>query len=478
MTNVLSRRTILRGAGVALALPYMESLFPRTAVAADATAPIRYMPIFLPNGAPDFWIPNGSTASWTLGSILDPLTDLKAKITVLKNLENGSAFNTGGGSSVEPSHGRQPGAWLTCVDAETVKARLGTQLEANGVSVDQVMAAHAAFKGKTPLASLQVGLSTVHSFCDSKQCSNSRSISWKTETQPMYKTVDPLTLFTTLTKAKGDSGGDPAAQMKLLAKKRSVIDAALENATATRAKLSKSDQGRMDEYLTSLRAVEQQAIAVSGGMGGMACELGIAPTIKATEDGIRQTTATYNKGTHADAISSLVALAFQCDLTRIVTYMLEDERSEFVYDHVKKRNFTDTTSTETGGTCPEWHGGGQHGTANDFAAIVRWNVGKVAELCKKLDSVVEANGKTVLDNTVIYFGGAMHGSDHQCDRLPALLIGGAGGKLKTNQYISLNKRPVRDLHFTIMNKVFDMGQTNFGVNLTGAPISTINEIVT
>jgi hypothetical protein len=479
MTNFLSRRTLLRGAGVALTLPWMESLLPKSALAADATSPIRYMPIFIPNGAPDFWIPNGSTASWTLGSILEPLADVKSKITVLKNLENGSAFNKDGSSSVEPSHGRQPGAWLTCVDAETVKARLGTSMEANGVSVDQIMAAHAVFAGKTALPSLQLGLSTVHSNCDSKQCSNSRSISWKTETQPMYKKVDPLAAFNIISAAAVPSTGtDPAAQAKRIALKKSVLDGVLENATSTRARLSVADQKRMDEFLDSVRAVELKATQVSEGMGGIACTISTKPTMATvTEDGIRQTTAKYNKGDHADAMNALIVMALQCDVTRIITYMLEDERSEFVYDNVPKRTFNANTSTAANGTCPEWHTGGQHGSPDDFASIVRWNVGKVADLAKKLDAITEANGKTLLDNTVIYFGAAMHGSDHQCDRLPALLIGSAGGKLKSNQYITLNKRPVRDLHFTMMNSVFGMGQTNFGANLTGAPISVINEIV-
>jgi len=104
-------------------------------------------------------------------------------------------------------------------------------------------------------------------------------------------------------------------------------------------------------------------------------------------------------------------------------------------------------------------------------------VAKVADLCKKLDAIKEGNGLSILDNSVIFLGACMHGSDHACDRLPGMLVGGAGGKLKTGQYISLNKRPLRDLHFTMMNSVFGMGQTNFGQNLTGAPISIINEIV-
>ena len=490
MNNFFSRRTLLRGAGVALALPWMESLMPKSAIAAGTTAPVRYLPIFLPNGAPELWLPSGSGATWALSSVLQPLAALKAKINVLANLENGSAFNASGSPSVEPSHGRQPGGWLTCVDAETVKKQLGTQLEANGVSVDQVMAAHAVFAGQTALPSLQLGLSTVHSYCDGKQCSNSRSVSWKTQTQPMYKKVDPLEAFNIIATAAVPSGGggggtvDPAIAAKRVALKKSVLDAVLENATATRARLCVADQKRMDEFLDSVRSVEAKAVAVSAGMGGMAapppagCTLATKPTMATvTEDGIKQTTATYNKGDHADAMNSLIVMALQCDVTRIISYMLEDERSEFTYDHVTKRKFTQDTSTQTTGTCPEYHGGGQHGSQDDFGAITWWNVGKVADLCTKLDAIKEANGLSILDNSVIYFGAAMHGSDHSCDRLPAAIIGGGGGKLKTNQFIQLNKRPLRDLHYTIMNKVFNMGQTDFGVNLTGAPISVINEIV-
>ena len=486
MNKFLSRRTLLRGAGVALALPWMESLAPRTAGAASGTAPIRYMPIYLPNGAPDFWVPNGTTSNWTLGSILDPFSDLKSKVTILKNLENGSAFNNDGSSSVEPSHGRQPGAWLTCTDGYTVKHRLGTNLEANGISVDQVMAMHAAFSGKTSLASLQVGLSTVHSSCDGPcegggacQCSVSRSVSWHTETQPMYKKVDPLTVFNLISgAAMPGTGTDPVAAAKRIALKKSILDGALESATSTRDRLSVADRQRMDEFLDSVRNVELKATQVSEGMGGVACVPAAKPTMATvTEDGIRQTTAKYNKGDHADAMNSLIVMAMQCDVTRIITYMLEDERSEFVYDHVPKRKFTADTSTPSSGTCPEWHTGGQHGTPDDFAAITQWNVAKVADLCKKLDAIKEGNGLSILDNSVIFLGACMHGSDHACDRLPAMLVGGAGGKLKTGQYISLNKRPLRDLHFTMMNSVFGMGQTNFGQNLTGAPISTITEIV-
>jgi hypothetical protein len=184
MTMNFSRRTLLRGTGVALALPWMESLLPRTAAAAAATAPVRYMPIYMPNGAPHFWVPTGQQlTSWQLGPVLDSLAALQSKVTVLTGLENGSAFNSNGGSSVEPSHGRQPGAWLCCVDAYAIRQKLNVTTDENSISVDQVMAGHANFAGSA-IPSLQVGLSTVHSSCDTMgvcgsgcQCSLSRSVS-------------------------------------------------------------------------------------------------------------------------------------------------------------------------------------------------------------------------------------------------------------------------------------------------------------
>src|SRR5262245_41719665 len=137
MNRIFSRRNMLVGAGVALTLPWMESLAPKSARAATAVRK-RYLPIFLPNGAAEAWPPSGQglAANWKLSGVLEPLTSLKSKVTILTNVENGTSFNADGGSSVEPSHGRQPGAWLTCSDPGVIRAQLGLQ-EANIPSIDQ-----------------------------------------------------------------------------------------------------------------------------------------------------------------------------------------------------------------------------------------------------------------------------------------------------------------------------------------------------
>jgi hypothetical protein len=484
MIRRLSRRSVLRGAGVALALPWLESLAPRAARAQAAGARQRFLPIFLPNGASDFWRPlsTGSGDAWRLSSVLEPFgTSLKAKLNLVTGLENGSVFNPDGSPTLESSHSRLAGAWLTCVNAAEVRARLASG-EANGISVDQVLAQHDGFKTRTPLASLQVGLSTPLSSCELEPCSSSRSVSWASSTRPLYKLVDPLEVFERIVGvARPMDPNDPAAveARKRVARNQSVLDAVLENAKRTQSRLGASDQRRMEEFLDSVRAVELRVTGVSAGMGGLACNPPAAPQITRVEQSAaapRQTTATYDKGLHADAMNDVIAMAFECDVTRVVSYMLEDERSEFTYDHVQARTFTAESSTPRTGTCPEYHAA-QHQTGDVFDTITWWNVGKVAELCRKLDAIEEGGGVSVLDNCVVLFGGCMHGGNHMADELPLALIGGSNLGLKNDQHVVLDKRPLRDLYFTLLNEVYGLGVTDFGQNLTGAPPTTIAEIL-
>lgn len=479
LARLVSRRVLLRGAGVALALPWLESLAPREAGAQAVGPALRFIPIFLPNGASEVWTPQGAGGAWSLSAVLSPLQAFKAKMSVISNLENGSSFNSDGSNSVEPSHGRQPGGWLTCVNSDLLKAQKGLKAgdNYNGISVDQVMAEHAVFKGKTPLPSLQVGLSTAYSFCDGRICSLSRSVSWRNATTPLYKAVDPLTVFNSISSSIKPVNPDDPELKRRIALNKSVLDNVLDNAKETRDLLSVADQKRMDEFMDSVRALEVQATGMSGGMGGVACEMPQAPSLTGIkEDGIKQTSPTYDKGKHAAVMNDLIALAFRCDVTRVISYMLEDERSEFVYDNVPKQKFSATSASPDNGMCGQWHGA-QHGTQDEFSTITWYNVGLVADLCAKLDAIKEADGRTALDNSVVLLGGAMHGSDHKCDRLPTALIGGGGGKLKTDQHVVLDKRPLRHLHYTLMNSVFGMGVTDFGASAANIPLATLNEIL-
>jgi len=298
----------------------------------------------------------------------------------------------------------------------------------------------------------------------------------------MYKMVDPREVFNQLVSVgvKSDSTGTAAIEaQKRLARNKSVLDAVLENAQRTRARLGKSDQQRMDEFLDSVRTVERRVVGVSASMPATACAFPSSDDLPRAEQSAtapRQNGATYDKGTHAEAMNSLIALAFQCDITRVISYMLEDERSEFTYDNVEERAFTATGSTPKGGTCSEYHAA-QHAGDDVFATITWWNVGRVADLCRKLDAIKEANGASVLDNSVVFLGACMHGGDHEGDRLPVALIGGGNLGLKTNQHLVLSKRPLRDLYVTLMNDVYGLGVTDFGTDRTGATPARISQLL-
>lgn len=467
----------MRGAGVALALPWLESLA-RPAGAQVAATAKRFVAIYLPNGAPDIWLPPaaGVGAAWQLSSVLEPLAPLKSKVAVISGLENGSAFNADANPSVEPSNGRLAGGWLTCTDGAALRRQLGLHdvVDVNGISVDQIMAASAAFAEKTMLPSLQIGLSSMQSYCDGEPCSWSRSVSWQTHTTPLYKTVDPTVLFNQL--AGVWPAPDSALPSARLDARQSVLDAVQESAAVARARLSASDKQRLDAFLDSVRSIEKRLATdvVSG------CAMPPSKPDFPAVDGasFSANTGGYDKSVHFDLMNELLALALQCDRTRIASYMLEDSRSDFVYDFVPQRTFGALTSAPSTGFCGDWYAVGPNGSQDDYASLVYWHIGKVAAFCQRLDGMIEENGRSVLDNSVVFLGASMHGADHAANRLPALVVGSGGGSLKTDQHLALTMRPLRDFYFTLMNGVYDIGATDFGVNLTGAPIAPINELLT
>jgi hypothetical protein len=156
----------------------------------------------------------------------------------------------------------------------------------------------------------------------------------------------------------------------------------------------------------------------------------------------------------------LMVMAIQCDTTRVVSFMLDDARSEWVYNFITKRSFTATGSTPGTGPVGNYHGA-QHGDAQEFATIIHWNAQKVNEMATKLDAIKEG-GVSVLDNTVLMMMSGMNGGNHDGLDLPIAFVGGGGGVLRQNQYINGGGKNLADLHLTIINKVFNGGLASFG----------------
>ncbi len=476
----IGRRRFLRGAGVCLALPWLEALSVRP-VRGQTTSPLRFLPIYFPNGAAaDFWSPSGTGSGdgWKLSPILQPFAPLKEKMIVLSNLENYSSMQEDEG--VEPSHARCSGAFLTCADSDTIRRELDADA-ANGVSIDQALAQ--ALPRETAFESLQLGLSTVESFCDGRHCSLSQSVSWKSPTEPLYKEVNPQAVFDALVgnlsggSSSGDSVSDEAERRRAL--DQSVLDAVLDNATRTRARLGADDRQRLDQFLGSVREVEKQVAPMGQVLSNAACDPGSRPSMSASY-GLANNQDGYDRAEHARLMNRLVVLALQCDATRIVSYMLDDARSDFVYDHLENRKFSADGSEPGNGQVGGYHGLQHAGDSNNGYATINWWLSQqTTELCQMLDAIDEG-GNSLLDNSVVLYGSGMHGSNHRPTALPIALIGGGAGRLRTDQHIEFDAapgRPLRDLYLTLANEVFGAELDSFGQSVTGANHSLMTEIL-
>jgi hypothetical protein len=227
-----------------------------------------------------------------------------------------------------------------------------------------------------------------------------------------------------------------------------------------------------------VRDLEERVRAFDlGAQQGLACETIDRPT---EVYAVNQTGA-YNRGHHTDLMSDLIVMAYKCDTTRVITHMLDDARSDFVYDHLTERQFTDAGSTPGNGTVNGYHGLQHAGDSNNGYATINYSFADtVYKLCKQLDDIPEGDG-TMLDNTVVMFGSSMHGSDHNGNNLPLVLIGGGGGGLRTDQHVKFgdtpNDRPLRDVHYTILNHFFDCKVPSFGAHVKGLPNQVVEELL-
>ncbi len=449
----LSRRNVLRGAGVALALPWLESLAPRVARGQAAPPRRRFVAMYFPCGVAEFWKPKatGVGDAWSLSPILEPLAPVKSHVNVLMNVGNYGPF----GGHVEPSHSNLSGAMLTCAKPMRVSSDPFSGAYVGGISVDQVIAKSLA--GRTKLDSLQVGLSTLDSYTDGLPGPFSRSISWRSPTEPLYKLVNPQTVFDRMTTAGGIDGSKTVRR----AANKSVLDFVLTHATTVKAQLGQSDRARMDEFLTSVRSTEQRI----QGAGTTACTFGPRPP-EAFEVG--NVPADYDRGAHADLMLDLVVMALACDVTRVVSFMLDDSRSYFPYDFLTERTFTDTTSTL--GTAKLISGPvgyvNTSPTNNGYATMNRWFIEKLARLSGKLAAIPDGAGN-LLDNSIVWCGSEMHGVNTDGIDLPIVTVGKGGGALRTNQSIDFARTPrqterLANLYLTFLRNGFGLPDQTFG----------------
>lgn len=426
----INRRTVLRGAGVALALPWLEAMAGRSAAADSESPPVRTAAMFFPNGVrPDCWTPEQVGGEWDVPRQLAPLGDHKNDVSVLTGLWH-QACDTGDGHYVKDA------AWLT---GTTITKTTGVNLNSGGVSMDQVAAK--AVGNATPLPSLELGIEPVRSGVDGVVGYTrvyGAHISWRTPTQPLSKEINPRLVFDRMTRIATTGSRERS--------NRPLLDLVNEDAKRLRDQLGRSDQRRMDQYLDSVRSLEQRlAQAESPSSTSWKSKVDFS-TREAPEEHPRE---------HARRVKlmlDMMALAFESDVTRVITFMFGNSVSTVNFSFL---DGVDDSHHETS------HHQNKEEKLDQYEKISTWHVAQLTYLLAKLKSIREGDSN-VLDNSCILFGSALRdGNRHSPHNLPLLLAGAGGGKLKTGQHIKLtNDSPMANLLLTMLQAA-DVPQTSF-----------------
>lgn len=423
----VSRRTLLRGMGVSLALPWLDAMGPLRAWADEhggqtQPAPNRLAFFYVPNGVNMAdWTPKTEGPDFELPHTLQPLADVKDELLVLSGLTADGARPHGDGPG---DHARALASFLT--GSHPVKTD-GTDIR-NGISVDQVAASRIGHL--TRLGSLEIGgeAGQMAGNCDSGySCVYSSTMSWRSATQPLPKVVNPKLVFERLF-----GNGSAEEQKARDARRKSVLDFVLADANDLQRGLGTTDRRKLDEYFSAVREIEQR-IARAGSNPVQ------PPTGFAVPD---QPPAEFDATLRL--LCDLLVLAFQTDTTRICTFVMANEGSNRSYPSVG---------------VPEGHHDLSHHQNNaekktKLRNINTFHITQFAYLLKKLKSIPEGEG-TLLDHCLIAYGSANSDGDrHNHDDLPVLLAGRGGGTVKSGRHLRFPKEtPIANLWLSCLERV-------------------------
>jgi len=412
-----SRRAFLRGAtGAALALPFMEALAPRIARGAEPGIQRRLLYWYTPNGHNmDDWYPANTGPGYTLSPILEPLAPYRSDLTVVSGLWNyGCQVGEGG-------HEGSAGAFLTC--AELVKDTVY-----NATSIDQIAAGHIA--DGTVFPSLELGMES-----GSNPNGYGANISWSSPETPRPKVTSPSALYSRLF----DSGSltlSPEEVERRRGLRLSVLDALVNEVNALSPRLPQRDRLKLDEYTTSIRELELRIAALSDS----SCEPG-DPTGDG-DDFIER----------LELMNALMVKAFECDLTRVLSFMLGTAASNREYSWIG---------------IDEWHHGLSHHafdspTLAKLTEIGRWQSQHFGGFLQLLKDTPDLDGRTLFDNTVILYGSGMSdGHYHLNEDLP-LIVAGCPDHFAHGQHVRAEEKPLANLHIALCQAV-GVDVPSFGV---------------
>jgi hypothetical protein len=423
----LSRRTLLKGAGTALALPFLDSMVPAFAAPTVATTyPNRLFFTYIPIGAiMDEWIPTGTETDFQFKRILKPLTPFKDDLLILSNLDchNGYALGDGGGD-----HARAGAAFLTGVHP---KKTSGADIHA-GVSVDQIIAMQ---KGSaTKFASLELGCEDSRTIgaCDSGySCAYQNSVSWRTPNSPMPPETNPRVIFERMFGTE-DLSLPADVRARRAAARKSILDFVSDDTKRLESDLGPSDRHKIDEYLYAVREIEKRIENAEHENHQF------VPSVDKPA-GVPVLFADYLK-----LMFDLQFLAIQADLTRTATFMIGREGSQRTYDEIG---------------IPEPHHPLTHHRGNKesiekVTQINTFHAHQLAYFLNKMKSTKEGDG-TLLDHSMMVYGsGIADGSEHSHVNLPILIAGKGNGQLKTGRFLkSADGTPVTNLWLTLLDRM-------------------------
>ena len=428
----ISRRTVLRGLGAAVALPFLEAMAPEpiarvigsAAEAAVGKPPTRMAFIFMPNGMNMFQCkPPEIGANYTLPPTLAPLEALRKQISVLSGLTLDGARSKGDGGG---DHARSAAAFLTGMHPYKTA---GKNIHL-GVSVDQMAARSVGIQTRLPSLELGLDRGQIAGQCDSGySCAYVTNISWASATQPMPKEFDPASLFDRLFKT-GDADEDAAGRAKRVTLKKSILDYIADDTQRLNAQLGRSDQQKLDEYTTAIREIEKRIEAARNAPPEP------VPTMQ-KPDGIP-----HDFAEHMRLMCDLMVLAFRTDSTRIGTLMVGRDGSDRVYKALGLKEGHHTIS----------HHGGDRDKLDELQKIDTYHMQQIAYFLEKLKATPEGNG-TLLDNCMILAGcGIADGNRHNHENLPLILAGGGGGALHPGRHVRYpTNTPLCNLYLSMLD---------------------------
>ena len=420
----ISRRTLLRGGGVALALPWLEAMKPAAAYAATELPhrPRRFAALYVPNGVrADMWTPTGTGSAFELSPALSSLADLKQDLLVPTNLWN-RASEHGDGHYVKTS------GWLTCT---TITKSIGIDVSCNGVSVDQIAARSVA--GQTPLASMELAIDPVSTGVDTNVGYTrvyGAHIAWAGPTKPLARETNPRLAFERLFRLTQPHGSQSQRDLLLL-------DRVLEDAKRFRDHLGSADRSRMDEYLESVRSLEER-LQRSTQFGGT-----WQPLASLDPQQIPPAEIPDDHQTHVRLMLDILALGFQIDATRVGTFMFGNSVSG------KSFSFLDGVQ---GGHHDISHHQNDPEKLRQYQLITEWHVQQYGYLLRRLRAM-EEDESNVLENSIILMGNELRdGNSHSPHNLPLLVGGRAGGRLATGQHLEYDRdTPLANLYVSLLN---------------------------